>query len=375
MAEQIECAVIGAGVVGLAVARACARAGWETVVLEPENAFGTATSARNSEVIHAGIYYPPGSLKARLCVPGRDALYAYCETHHVAHQRCGKLIVATQESQIDQLKAIGKRAAVNGVDNLRWLDAAQAGVLEPALHCVAALESPSTGTIDSHGLMLALLGDLEAAGGMLALCSPVAGGQVLPGEEGILLQVGGEAPSELIAHRVINCAGLQAHLVAATIHGIPTDSIPGVRYAKGNYYALSGKAPFSHLIYPVPEPGGLGVHLTLDLNHQARFGPDVEWIDSIDYHVDPARAQKFYAAIRRYWPALPDDALHPDYAGIRPKLVGPMAPEADFLIQDQHAHGVPGLVNLYGMESPGLTACLAIGREVLGRFGVDQPAP
>lgn len=366
MTDRVDCVVIGAGVVGLAVARACALAGQETLVLEAESAIGTATSARNSEVIHAGLYYPRGSLKARLCVQGRQALYDYCASHGVAHQRRGKLIVATHDEQIGALERIGAAAAANGVHDLRRLDAAQARVREPALRCVAALESPSTGIIDSHGLMLALLGDLESAGGLLALRSPVLSGRVLA--DGILLRVGGDEPMELIARRVVNCAGLHAQAVAAALDGLPPDSVPAGRYAKGNYYALSGKAPFSRLIYPVPEPGGLGVHLTLDLGGQARFGPDVEWVDAIDYTVDPARADGFYAAIRCYWPDLRDGALRPDYAGIRPKLAVPAGQDADFLIQDARTHGVPGLVNLYGIESPGLTACLAIADEVMARL-------
>ncbi|MGB3422987.1 MAG: NAD(P)/FAD-dependent oxidoreductase [Castellaniella sp.] len=368
MTDCIDCVVIGAGVVGLAVARACAQAGLETLVLEAESAIGTGTSARNSEVIHAGLYYPRGSLKARLCVQGRRMLYDYCASHGIHHRRCGKLIVATHEAQFGALERISTAAAANGVHDLRRLDAGQAQAREPALRCIAALESPSTGIIDSHGLMLALQGDLESAGGLLALRSPVLSGRVLPSDEGILLRVGGDEPMELIARRVINCAGLHAQAVAAALDGLPPDSIPAGRYAKGNYYALSGKAPFSRLIYPVPEPGGLGVHLTLDLGGQARFGPDVEWIDVIDYAVDPARADGFYAAIRRYWPDLRDGALHPDYAGIRPKLIVPAGQDADFLIQDTRAHGIPGLVNLYGIESPGLTACLAIADEVMTRL-------
>ncbi|MHA3904606.1 NAD(P)/FAD-dependent oxidoreductase [Castellaniella sp. WN] len=368
MTDRVDCVVIGAGVVGLAVARACALAGLETLALEAETAIGTATSARNSEVIHAGLYYPHGSLKARLCVQGRQALYDYCASHGVAHERRGKLIVATRDEQRGALERIGAAAASSGVHDLRLLDAAQARAREPALRCVAALESPSTGIIDSHGLMLALQGDLESAGGLLALRAPVLSGQVLA--DGILLRIGGDEPMELVARRVVNCAGLHAQTMAAAIDGLPPDSIPAGRYAKGNYYALSGKAPFSRLIYPVPEPGGLGVHLTLDLGGQARFGPDVEWVDAIDYSVDPARADGFYAAIRRYWPDLRDGALRPDYAGIRPKLAVPAGQDADFVIQDVRTHGVPGLVNLYGIESPGLTACLAIADEVIQRPGM-----
>lgn len=373
MTDTVDCIVIGAGVVGLAVARACALRGWETILVESENAIGTGTSSRNSEVIHAGIYYPQGSWKARLCVAGKHRLYAYCEEKQVAYQRCGKWIVATHVDQLDALRAIQAHAAANGVDDLRWLSPEQARSREPALHCVAALESPSTGIVDSHGLMLALQGDFEAAGGMLAYCSPVLGGAyhaAQPGETGlIVLDIGGAEPMQLAARRVVNSAGLYAQAVAGALRGVAPDSIVPARYAKGNYYSLAGAAPFSRLIYPVPEPGGLGVHLTLDLGHQARFGPDVEWIEQIDYRVDPARAAKFYAAIRHYWPDLPDGALQPGYAGIRPKLALDGPAGSDFLIQDASAHGVPGLVNLYGIESPGLTASLAIADEVVGRLG------
>jgi len=369
MTERVDCVVIGAGVVGLAVARACAHAGWETLVLEAEDAIGTGTSSRNSEVIHAGIYYPTHSLKARLCVQGRHLLLAFCEGHGVPHRRCGKLIVATHEDQRDTLRRIGALAATNGVDNLRWLERADALALEPALHCVAALESPSTGIVDSHALMLALQADLESAGGLLACRAPVIGGRVRAhSTDGILLRIGGDEPMELLADRVINSAGLSAQALAATLVGLAPATIPAGRLAKGNYYALTGAAPFSRLIYPVPEPGGLGVHLTLDLAQQARFGPDVQWVDTIDYSVDPGRASAFQTAIRRYWPALPDGALQPGYAGIRPKLVVPAGQEADFVIQDARTHGIPGLLNLYGIESPGLTAALAIAAEVVERL-------
>ncbi len=377
MTETVECVVIGAGVVGLAIARACAQRGWETVIVEAETAIGTGTSSRNSEVIHAGIHYPAGSLKARLCVAGRRQLYAYCEANHVPHRRCGKLIVATDDAQRDALAAIEAAARANGVADLRRLDADAARALEPALHCVAALESPSTGIVDSHALMLALLGDAERAGAMIAYRSPVVGGQVIAGDgeaaDGggrgeIELEIGGDEPVTLRARRVINAAGLHAQAVAGALRGLAPESIPRARYAKGNYYSLSGRAPFSRLVYPVPEPGGLGVHLTLDLANQARFGPDVEWIDTIDYRVDPARAERFYDAIRRYWPALPDAALQPAYSGIRPKLEAAHGGAADFVIQGAPEHGVPGLVNLYGIESPGLTASLAIADAVLARL-------
>jgi L-2-hydroxyglutarate oxidase LhgO len=362
MAERIDCVVIGAGVVGLAVARALAMRGRETLVLEAESAIGTGTSSRNSEVIHAGIHYAPGSAKASLCVSGRHLLYEYCEAHGIQHRRYGKLIVAADQEQVSALEKIEATARANGVNDLRWLDAAEVKAMEPALSAVAALLSPSTGIVDSHGFMLALQGDLEGAGGTVACRSPVRHGRC--GREGIQLEAGLDQRVELEARIVINSAGLQAQAVARQIEGIPPDSIPPSAYAKGNYYSLQGKAPFRHLIYPVPEPGGLGVHLTLDLAGQAKFGPDVEWVEKLDYTVDPARAERFYRAIRRYWPGLPDGSLRPGYAGIRPKLAGPGAAVADFLIQGPETHGVPGLINLYGIESPGLTAALAIAERV-----------
>ncbi len=362
MTEKIDCVVIGAGVVGLAVARALAIRGRETLVLEAESAIGTGTSSRNSEVIHAGIYYPPGSAKATLCVSGKRLLYAYCEAHGIEHRRYGKLIVAADQEQVTTLEKIEANARANGVGDLRWLTAAEATAMEPALSCTAALLSPSTGIMDSHGFMLALQGDLEDAGGTVALRSPVRRGRCSRG--GIHLEAGSDQLLELEARVVVNSAGLQAQALARRIEGVPQGSIPPSAYAKGNYYALTGKAPFHHLIYPVPEPGGLGVHLTLDLAGNAKFGPDVEWVESLDYTVDPARAEPFHRAIRRYWPGLPDGSLRPGYAGIRPKLGGPGAAAADFLIQGPEAHGVRGLVNLYGIESPGLTAALAIGERV-----------
>lgn len=362
MAERVDCVVIGAGVVGLAVARALAMRGRETLVLEAENAIGTGTSSRNSEVIHAGIYYPPGSAKARLCVAGKQLLYPYCEARGIEHRRCGKLIVAADQEQVNALEKIEATARANGVHDLRWLTAGEAKAMEPALSCVAALLSPSTGIIDSHGFMLALQGDLEDAGGTVAFRAPVRRGR--HGPRGILLEAGSDDLLELEARIVVNSAGLDAQQVARSIEGVPAESIPAATYAKGNYYVLQGKAPFRHLIYPTPEPGGLGVHLTLDLAGQARFGPDVEWIEKLDYTVNPARAERFYRAIRSYWPGLPDGALLPGYAGIRPKLSGPGAAAADFLIQGSDAHGVSGLINLYGIESPGLTAALALAERV-----------
>ena len=357
--DSVECVVIGAGVVGLAVARALALAGREVVILEAEDAIGTHTSSRNSEVIHAGIYYPKGSLKARACVEGRRRLYQYCEEHGVPHKRCGKLIVATNEEQVFELRKIQNKAHENGVSDVVEIPAAAAIAMEPALHCVAALHSPSTGIIDSHALMLSYLGDAETAGAMLALQSPLKG-IVLCGQ-GFELQV---EETSIRTRMLVNSAGLRAPSIAKLMAGFPAAKIPPEFYAKGNYYSLTGRAPFSRLVYPVPEPGGLGVHVTLDLAGQARFGPDVEWVERINYEVDPRRAERFYAAIRRYWPALPDGALAPGYAGIRPKISGPREAAADFVIQGPAEHGIAGLVNLFGIESPGLTASLALADDV-----------
>ena len=362
--DRVEAVVIGAGLVGLAVARALALAGREVVILEAEEAIGTHTSSRNSEVIHAGIYYPQGSLKARACVEGRRRLYEYCAARGVPHRRCGKLIVATSAAQAEELEGIRRRAQANGVPDVAPIGVAAVRALEPELHCVAALHSPSTGIIDSHALMLAYLGDAENAGAMLALKSPLAGAAVRA--RGIELHVAGAEP--LLAATVVNCAGLRAPSVARRIEGYPARLAPPEYYAKGNYYALSGRAPFSRLVYPVPEPGGLGVHVTLDLGGRARFGPDVEWVDAIDYRVDPARAARFYSAIRRYWPGLPDGALEPGYAGIRPKISAQGEPAADFVVQGPRVHGVAGLVNLFGIESPGLTASLALADDVAAQL-------
>jgi L-2-hydroxyglutarate oxidase LhgO len=370
MAENVDCVVIGAGVVGLAIARELAMRGRETLILEAEDAIGTGTSSRNSEVIHAGIYYRPGSAKATLCVAGKQLLYAYCEAHGVAHRRCGKLIVAADEQQVETLRKIEATARANGVHDLQWLTAAEAKALEPALSCETALLSPSTGIIDSHAFMLAMQGDLEDAGGAVALRAPVRRGRCE--RDTIHLEAGRDDVVEVSARVVINSAGLHAQELARRIEGIPAASIPSPVYAKGCYYVLQGKSPFRHLIYPIPVPGGLGVHLTLDLAGQARFGPDVEWVEKLDYTVDPARAERFYSVIRGYWPGLPDGALHPGYAGIRPQLRHPGGPGVDFLIQGPEAHGVPGLVNLYGMESPGLTASLAIAERVADAVAGDR---
>jgi L-2-hydroxyglutarate oxidase LhgO len=357
--ERVDSIVIGAGVVGLAVARSLARAGRDVIVLEAADAIGTEASSRNSEVIHAGIYYPPGSLKARLCVAGKQALYDYCAERGVAFRKCGKLIVATSDVQLPELEKIRAHAGANGVAGLRLVGPEEAATLEPELRCVGALLSPSTGIVDSHGLMLALLGDAEEHGAMLALKSPVIAGKAGDGE--IELDVGGTEPMRILARTVVNSAGLHAPRVAALIEGVPAASIPPSYLCKGNYYTLAGRTPFSRLVYPVPEAAGLGVHLTIDLAGQARFGPDVEWIDHIDYDVDAHRADAFYAAIRKYWPGLRDGALSPGYAGIRAKIQAPGAPARDFVIAGPRDHGIPGLVNLFGIESPGLTASLAIG--------------
>ena len=362
--DRVEAVVIGAGLVGLAVARALALAGREVVILEAEEAIGTHTSSRNSEVIHAGIYYPTGSLKARACVTGRQRLYEYCASHGVPHRRCGKLIVATDAAQLAELDALRRRAQANGVADVAPVSPAEVRAMEPALRCVAALHSPSTGIVDSHALMLAYLGDAERAGAMLALKSPLEKGVVRA--DGIELHVAGAEP--LLAAQVVNSAGLRAPGVARRIEGYPARLAPPELYAKGNYYTLAQRAPFSRLIYPVPEPGGLGVHVTLDLGGRARFGPDVEWVDHVDYRVDPGRAERFYAAIRRYWPGLPDGSLEPGYAGIRPKISAQGAPAADFLVQGPRAHGVAGLVHLYGIESPGLTASLALADDVAAQL-------
>ncbi|MFY9328730.1 MAG: NAD(P)/FAD-dependent oxidoreductase [Georgfuchsia sp.] len=369
--EVVDAVVIGAGVIGLACARALARAGLETLILEQHDAFGTETSARNSEVIHAGIYYPEGSRKARLCVSGRKRLYAFCETHGVSHRRCGKLIVANSPEQQIELLKVFHHALANGVTDVGLLTRAEATALEPQLNCSTALLSPSTGIIDSHGLMLALLGDAEHCGAMLALKSPALSATLMQSGE-IELNVGGAAPMKVTAKMVVNSAGLHAQKFAAAIEGFPADKIPAAHYAKGNYFSLSGRSPFSRLVYPVPEPGGLGVHFTLDLAGQARFGPDVEWVDVLSYEVDAERCRRFYGAVRKYWPGLEDGSLQPSYSGIRPKLSGPGTPAGDFVIQGKDAHGIHGLVNLFGIESPGLTSCLAIAAEVCAVLGIEE---
>ena len=361
--DEIECVVVGAGVVGLATARALALAGWEVLVLERAYTIGFETSSRNSEVIHGGLYYPAGSLKARCCVAGRERLYPYCRENGIPHAQIGKLIVAVEENEIAGLERIAKTARANGVDNLVWFSSTQAQRLEPELHCVAALLSPSTGIIDSHALMLAFQGEAEAAGATVVLRTPVLSGRVR--DDGFDLTLGGSEPTSIRCRCLVNAAGLYASALAHTIDGVPRETIPPAYFCRGVYFSLTGRAPFRRLVYPVPPPGGLGVHITVDLAGQARFGPDVEWISEVDYTVDPARGDAFYAAIRTYWPGLRDGALQPGYAGVRPKISGPKEPAVDFVVQGPEIHGVPGLVNLYGIESPGLTASMPLADEVV----------
>jgi len=360
--EQVDCVVVGAGVVGLAAARALALAGREVLVLDAAEGIGTETSSRNSEVIHAGIYYPAGSLMARSCVAGKWMLYDYCRERGIPHRNCGKLIVATNEEEAGRLLSIQARAAANGVDDLRLLTREEAVAMEPALRCTAALHSPSTGIVDSHAYMLSLQGDAEHAGAVFVFHSPVLSGRVT--NSGVDIEVGGAEPMRLACRTLVNSAGLHAPKLARAILGMPDAQVPGAWYAKGNYFTLTGRSPFSRLIYPVPVPGGLGTHLTIDLAGQARFGPDVEWVEEIAYEVDPRRGDSFYASIRRWWPDLRDGALAPGYSGIRPKIVPPGAPAQDFVVQGPREHGVAGLVNLFGIESPGLTASLALAAHV-----------
>ena len=366
--DKVECVVIGAGVIGLAIARQLAHAGREVVVLEAAEGIGTVTSSRNSEVIHAGIYYPAGSLMARMCVAGKQALYQYCREHGIPHRNCGKLIVATTPKETEKLQSIRAHAEANGVLDLQTLSADEARALEPALCCDAALLSPSTGIIDSHAFMLALRGDAEQAGAAFAFHTPILRAKATAGR--FELDAGGDAPITIECRLLVNAAGLCAPAVARSIEGMPIELIPPAYLAKGSYFACGARAPFSRLIYPVPEPGGLGVHLTLDLAGQARFGPDVQWVNAVDYAVDPARAERFYPAIRRYWPTLPDGALMPSYSGIRPKIVPPAVAVQDFLIQGPRDHGIDGLINLFGIESPGLTSSLAIADHVSQLAGV-----
>ena len=372
--EHVDSIVIGAGVVGLAVARALALAGREVVIVEAEAGIGSITSARNSEVIHAGLYSQADWLKSRLCIEGRRLLYPFCASHGVAHRRCGKLVVATSAEQVDALERLARNAAANGVEGLELIDGAAARALEPALHAEAALHSTITGVIDSHGYMLALLGEAEDHGAALALKSPLLAAQAVP--DGFVVDIGGAEPMRLHARCLVNSAGLGASDVAKRIDGLTPQHVRPTHRCKGNYFALSGvRAPFSRLVYPMHVAGGLGVHLTLDLAGQGRFGPDTEWLaasGAVDYTVDARRGDSFYAAIRRYWPGLPDGALQPDYSGVRPKLSREGEPAQDFAIDGPSAHGVHGLVNLFGIESPGLTASLAIAERVRGLLGESR---
>lgn len=367
MTTDIDCIVIGAGVVGLAVARALALQGREVLIAEATEAIGTGTSSRNSEVIHAGIYYPAGSLKAQLCVRGKHMLYDYCTARNIPHQRLGKLIVATTENEALLLDGIAERARLNGIDDMRKLNSEQATALEPALHCTAALLSPSTGIVDSHALMLSYQGDAENAGAQSVFFTPMLSARVRP-EGGFDVEFGGDEAMSLSCNVLINASGIHAPTLARRIEGLPSASIPTEYMCKGSYFTLGSRAPFSRLIYPVPQHAGLGVHLTLDMGGQAKFGPDTEWITTEDYTLDATRSEVFYDAVRTYWPALPDGALTPGYTGIRPKVSGPHEPAADFVIAGSAVHGVAGLVNLFGIESPGLTASLAIADETLARL-------
>ncbi len=362
MTDTVDAIVIGAGVVGLAIARELALAGREVVVLEQHGAIGEETSARNSEVIHAGIYYPAGSLKARLCIAGAKALYAYCETKGIPHRRCGKLIVAVHPEQTDALAALRARGLANGATALEWLSASELAALEPEVRGTAAIHSGGTGIVDSHAFMLALAGDLEQHGGAIALHTRLVAGRRNGARIELVCETGEERHT-VAARTVVNSAGLHATRVARAIEGFAPRTIPETRYAKGNYFVLAGRSPFAHLVYPLPEPGGLGIHATLDLAGRVRFGPDVEWVDSLDYTVDAGRAERFYAAVRTYWPGLPDGGLTPGYAGIRPKIAGPGEPAPDFVIRSVEEDGAV-LVELFGIESPGLTASLAIAGHV-----------
>jgi L-2-hydroxyglutarate oxidase LhgO len=366
--DHVQALVVGAGVVGLATARALARAGRETIVVEAGAAIGQGVSSRNSEVVHAGLYYAPGSLKAALCVRGRALLYDFCASHGVPHRRCGKLVVATAPEQHAALRALQRRAHANGVP-VQWLDAGAAAALEPAVQCTAALLSPDTGIVDSHALMLALQGDFERAGGLLALRSEVRRATLRPARPAVVEVTSAEGDFEISTDLLVNAAGLHACALARRFDGLDARHVPREFFAKGSYFALAGRSPFSRLVYPAPVDAWLGVHLTLDLGGQARFGPDLEWLDvdapeAIDYAVDARRADAFEQAVRRYWPGLPAGALRPDYSGVRPRIHGPGETAPDFRIDGAARHGWPGLVNLFGIESPGLTAALALGEHV-----------
>ena len=358
--------VIGAGVVGLAIAREAALKGHDVIVVEAASSIGTGTSSRNSEVIHAGLYYPTGSKRALHCTRARRRLYAYCESHGIPHRKLGKLFIVTKDGDIPKLEAIYRQALINGVENVTMLDAATAKRMEPALCCVAAFHSAETGIIDSHRYMLALQGDLEDRGGVIAFNTPVE--RIAREGSGWKVAFGGPEPGTLTVDAVVNSAGHGAQRLARATEGFPAERVPRLVLAKGNYFGFTGRSPFSRLIYPAPVPGGLGIHITIDLAGLARFGPDVEWVDTMNFDVDPRRAETFYAAIRTYWPGLPDNSLVADYAGIRPKLTGPGEPAADFIIEGPAEHGLPGLVQLFGIESPGLTSALSLAAEVVGKL-------
>ncbi|WP_342644261.1 NAD(P)/FAD-dependent oxidoreductase [Rhodoligotrophos ferricapiens] len=363
--------VIGAGVIGLATGRALALRGHEVIVAEASDAIGSGVSSRNSEVIHAGMYYPSGSLRARHCVTGRKRIYAFCESHGIPHRRCGKLIVATSDEEAAKIAAIHDQGRANGVESLEWLDRSQAVTLEPQLNCTAAFLSAETGILDSHAFMLALQGEIEDAGGAIAFLTPVEA--LGRSRQGWLVRFGGASPGEMLFDAVVNAAGLGAPAIARATDAYPAERVPKLVLSKGNYFGYSGRPPFSRLIYPAPVDGGLGIHLTLDMSGRVRFGPDVQWIDQLDYTVDPERARQFYTAIRRYWPGLPDGSLFPDYCGIRPKLTGPGMPAADFVIEGEAEHGLDRLIMLFGIESPGLTSSLSIAEEIADRLE-DRPA-
>lgn len=363
---DFDSVVVGAGVVGLAIARALALTGRDVLVVERHRSIGQETSSRNSEVIHAGIYYPQGSLKARLCVRGKDMLYRYCESHNVSFKRVGKLIVATSEQQNFALEAIYQKGVANGVHDLQFLDQDQLRLLEPALNATKGILSPSTGIINSHELMLAFQGDLEAAGGTVALSSPLLRG--MPVDNGFELKIGGEDGTNIRCRELINSGGLAAQTVSRFIEGVPAASIPLLYLSRGCYFSLTGRSPFSRLIYPLPNNEGLGIHLTLDLAGAARFGPDTEWVETVDYSVDPARGDAFYRSIKEYYPGVERDALQPSYAGIRPKIVGAGSAAGDFMVHGEDVHGIKGFIGLYGIESPGLTASLAIAEYVVQRL-------
>ncbi len=370
---DFDACVVGAGAVGLACGHALARRGLGVVVLEKERAFGQGVSSRNSEVVHAGLYYATDSLRARLCVAGRRALYPFLDAHKIAYRKCGKLVVATTLDEIPRLEAIAAQAKINNVEGLTSLTGAQARTLEPAVRAEAALLSAESGIFDSHGYMLALRGEIEDAGGAVVEATPFEGARALAGG-GFHIRAGGAAPTDLTARLLITAPGLSAQHVAAQIEGFPLAGIPTLHFGKGVYFRLRGKAPFEHLIYPPPIPGALGTHYRKDLGGQAVFGPDLAFVDTEDYSVDPARAAGFYAYIRKFWPGLPDGALDPDYAGLRPKIHGPGEPQPDFRIDGPDIHGLDGLVALFGIESPGLTSSLAIGDEVANRLGIPAPA-